>query len=171
MYLVMVVLVWIAFAIIFLDKKIIQQTYATVQYFIIFNLVYNFLYYNHTLWEYQGLTTPILNHTFIELSFTFIILPIAVVVYLKYFPSQKYHQLFYLFFWVVFFTFIELLFYKMEMFRYDNGWGVTDSLWFNVLMFFMIRLHYSRPFLTMMLSIIITIVLIQFFPIPLDKLK
>ncbi|MFC0523825.1 CBO0543 family protein [Pontibacillus salicampi] len=171
MYLLMVVMVWILFALIFLDKAIIQQTYQTVQYFIIFNLVYNFLYYNHTLWEYQAITTPVLNHTFIELSFTFIILPIAVVVYLKYFPVSRGHQIWYLGWWVVFFTFIEFLFYRMNMFVYDNGWGVLDSLWFNVLMFFMIRLHFLKPMVAFLMSIIITIVLIQFFPIPLDKLK
>ncbi|KGX91829.1 CBO0543 family protein [Pontibacillus marinus] len=171
MYLLMVVLVWIIFAFIFLDKETIQQTYSTVQYFMIYNLVYNFLYYNHTLWEYQAITTPILNHTFIELTFTFIILPVGIMLYLKYFPKSKIHQAFYICYWVLFYTFIEFLFYSMGMFRYDNGWGILQTLWFNVLMFSMIRLHYLKPFLTFMLSIVITIILIQFFPIPLEKLK
>ncbi|MYL33698.1 hypothetical protein GLW08_18995 [Pontibacillus yanchengensis] len=171
MYLIFVVVVWLIYAILFLDRKKAYQAYPTVQYFIIFNLVYNFLYYNHPLWEYQGITTPILNHTFIELTFTFIILPIAILVYLQYFPKSFVHKIVYVGLWVVFFSFIEMLFFRMEMFEYSNGWSVMHSLWFNILMFSMIRLHHKKPILTIILSVPITIVLISMFPIPIGKLK
>ena len=164
MYLVLIVVVYILFAIRFVDWKQWMDYYPTIQYFIVFNLLYNFLYYNHTLWAYKAVSVNWLNHTIIEVTFTFFILPVIIMVYLKYFPTGK-KKFLYVGVWISFFSFLEYIFFKKGLFIYDNGWGLGWSIVFNAIIFTLLRLHYKRPLLALGLSIpIISLLMIIFHP-------
>jgi hypothetical protein len=89
MYLLLVVAVYIIFAIKFVDWRRWKEFYPTKQYYMICNLLYNFIFYNHTLWKYKAVTVPWLNHTLIDITFTFFIVPVVFMIYLQYFPKQK----------------------------------------------------------------------------------
>lgn len=170
MYLIFVVVVWVIIAGKFLDWRRWKEFYPTVQYFIICNLLYNFLYYNHSLWEYRAKTTALLNHTLIDVTFTFIIVPLAICLYLQHYPPGR-RQVFYVLLWSVSFWAIEYVFFRKEMFLYKNGWSIWWTFGFNLIMFAMLRLHYRSPLLALGLSVPITAGLMLFFPLPFDALK
>ncbi|WP_442598506.1 CBO0543 family protein [Neobacillus sp. D3-1R] len=170
MYLLIVMVVYILFAKVFIDWKRWKEFYPTVQYYIICNLLYNFIFYQHTLWRYKAVTVSWLNHTIIEIAFSLFILPVVIMMYLQYFPKGR-KKYFYIGIWVAYFSVIEWIFTKKGLFVYENGWNGWWSLLFNVISFVIIRLHYKRPAFAMMISIPIIIILLYFFHPALHELK
>lgn len=170
MYLFFVVAVYILFAIRFVDWKRWKDYYPTIQFYIICNLLYNFIFYQHTLWAYKAVTLDWMNHTIIELTFTFFIVPVAFMIYLRYFPQGKRKYL-YVGIWVAYFSIIEYLFFKKGLFIYDNGWNGWWSSLFNLIAFVIIRLHFKKVGLSLVVSVIIIIILMQFFHPALHELK
>lgn len=170
MYLIIVLAVYIVFAKIFVDWKRWKEYYPSIQYFIICNLLYNFIFYEHTLWKYNAVTVDWLNHTFIELAFSFFIVPIVIMIYLRYYPKGK-KQLLYLAIWIIYFTFIEYLFEKKGLFIYENGWNIYWSFLFNTILFTVIRIHYQNYLLAFIISIPIIGVLLFLFHPALSELK
>ncbi|RIW32704.1 hypothetical protein D3H55_12540 [Bacillus salacetis] len=165
MYLLLVVIVYILFAVIFVDWTRWKDYYPTVQYYLICNLTYNFLFYNHTLWKYKAVTVGWLNHTLIELTFSFFILPVVIMIYLRFLPLAKKKLLVYVIIWIAYFTFLEYLFFKRGLFVYENGWNVVWSLIFNIIMFVMLRLHFKNKLLALIISVpLITVLLLIFHP-------
>lgn len=71
MYLLLVIAVWIFFAYKFVDWSQWKKQYSTILFFMVVNLLYNTLYYNHTLWAFRGITAEWLNHSIINIAFTF----------------------------------------------------------------------------------------------------
>ncbi|MHC0039596.1 CBO0543 family protein [Pseudoneobacillus sp. C159] len=171
MYLLLVVAVYVVFAKVFVDWKRWREFYPTIQYFIICNMLYNFLFYEHTLWEYKAVTIPWLNHTFIELVFTFFIVPVVLMIYLQYFPKERRKKFIYLGVWVAYFSLIEWLFEKKGLFVHENGWNLWWSTLFNLITFTLIRLHFRHPLKALVVSIPIIIILLCFFHPSLAELK
>jgi hypothetical protein len=89
MYLLLVVVVYILFAKFFVDWKRWKEFYPTIQFYILCNLLYNFVFYEHTLWRYKAVTVSWLNHTLIDLVFTFFIVPVVLMIYLQCFPKKR----------------------------------------------------------------------------------
>jgi len=170
MYLLFVVVVYILFAIYFVDWKNWRSYYPTIQYFIICNLLYNFIFYQHTLWKYRAVTVYWLNHTLIDITFTFIIVPTVIMIYLRYYPAGK-KQLAYIAIWAAYFTSIEWLFYKKGLFLYENGWNILWSSIFNIILFIFVSIHYKRPLLALLASGPIVIILLFLFHPTLSELK
>lgn len=170
MYLLLVILVYIFFAKIFVDWKKWKEYYPTIQYFIISNMLYNFIFYQHTLWAYKAVTVKWLNHTLIELVFSFFIIPVVIMIYLRYLPKGK-KILVYIGIWVAYFSFLEFLFVKKGLFIYENGWGITWSTLFNIILFCMVTIHYKRPMAALILSVPVMAVLLFIFHPSLSELK
>jgi hypothetical protein len=165
MYLLLVVGVYIIFARKFVDWRRWKEYYPTIQFYVICNLLYNFIFYNHTLWKYKAVTVPWLNHTLIEITFTFFIVPVVLMIYLQYFPKKKEKKYIYLAIWVAYFSVIEILFEKKGLFVYENGWNGWWSTLFNIIAFTIIRIHYKNPLVAFLVSApIITVLLVLFHP-------
>lgn len=171
MYLIFVVCVWIIFGIIFVDWKSWKEYYPTILYYCVLNILYDFLYYNHSLWEFRAITTDYLNHTIISLVFYFIVIPISIFIFLQRFPKKPLNKVIYILVWAVFYWVIEFFYMSKGMFIYYNGWSIWHSLWFDVLMFFMMRLHFKKTLLTLILTLFTVIIFIVLFPIPFSSLK
>lgn len=170
MYLLLVIVVYILFAKFFVDWKNWRSYYPTIQYFIICNLLYNFIFYNHTLWRYKAVTVDWLNHTFIDISFSFIIIPVVIMIYLRYYPKGK-KQYFYVGIWIAYFTCLEYLFYKKGLFIYENNWNVFWSFIFNLILFAIVRIHYKSPIKAILISIPIIAILLTLFHPSLAEIK
>ncbi|WP_423800878.1 CBO0543 family protein [Neobacillus sp. SAB-20_R2A] len=170
MYLLLVVGVYIIFAKVFVDWKRWREFYPTVQFYIICNLLYNFLFYQHTLWRYKAVTLPWLNHTLIEITFSLFIVPIVLFIYLQYFPKGK-KKYVYLGFWVTYFSVIELIFEKKGLFVYENGWNLWWSILFNLITFTIIRVHHKNPITAFIISFPIIVVLLLLFHPSLAEMK
>lgn len=171
MYLILVVVVYIVFAKKFVDWKRWKEFYPTIQFYIICNLLYNFLFYQHTLWKYHAVTVQWLNHTLIEITFTFFIVPVVFMLYLQYFPTGKRKKYIYLGVWVVYFSVIEVLFERKGLFIYENGWNGWWSTLFNLIAFTIIRIHYRKPLVALLVSIPIIVVLLFIFHPSLNDMK
>ncbi|SET57034.1 hypothetical protein SAMN05216389_11529 [Oceanobacillus limi] len=170
MYLIIVVVVYIIFSILFVDWKQWKSYYPTVQYFILCNLLYNFVFYNHTLWKYEAITVSWLNHTLIDITFTFIIVPVVIMIYLRYYPTGR-KQFLYMAIWIAYFTVIEYLFYRKGLFIYENGWNPFWSCIFNIILFTFVKIHYKNALLAIILSIPTIIILLLFFHPSISELK
>ncbi|WP_244895466.1 CBO0543 family protein [Evansella clarkii] len=170
MYLLFVVIVYIIFAKVFVDWKRWKEFYPTIQFYIVCNLLYNFLFYNHPLWSYKAVTVDWLNHTLIDLTFTLFIVPVVLMIYLQYYPAGK-KQWAYIFAWVLYFTLIEFLFIKKGLFVLDNGWTLWWSFIFNIITFTIIKLHHKNTLLGLIVAVPVIFVLLLFFHPPLQDLK
>jgi hypothetical protein len=171
MYLFLVVGVYIFFSIKFVDWKRLKEFYPTIQFYLISNLLYNFVFYQHTLWKYKAVTVPWLNHTLIEITFTFFIIPVVLMIYLQYFPTGKRKKYIYLGIWVTYFSVLEFLFQKKGLFLYENGWNIWWSILFNFITFTLIRIHHKKPLVALCVSVPIIVVLLFFFHPSLHELK
>lgn len=161
MFLVIALAVILILAYYLVDWKRWNAFYPTIQFYIICNLMYNFIFFNHTLWAYKP-RTPWLNHTFIDLAFSLIIIPIILMIYLKHIPKMLKNVLFYILGWVMVFTVTEYFFQRAGLFIYQNGWGISNSAIFNVIMFSILGLHYKRPLYAIVLSIPVIAILLFF---------
>ena len=161
MYLVIALAILPILAYFLVDWKRWSDFYPTIQFYIICNLLYNFIFFNHTLWAYKP-RTPWLNHTFIDLAFGLIFIPIILMIYLKHIPKMFKNVLFYILAWVMVFTVTEYFFQKAGLFIYHNGWGIINSAIFNVIMFSVLGLHFKRPLYAIVLSIPIIAILLFF---------
>lgn len=171
MYLLYLICVWIIFGIMFVEWKSWREYYPTILYYCVLNLLYDFLYYKRTLWAFKTITTDFLNHTIISMTFFFIIMPIVILIFLQRFPKRRKLKIVYIFIWAFLFWIIEFLYAQKGMLIYDNNWSVWHSGWFDLLMFSFLRLHYVRPLLTLLLTLISSILFIYLFKIPLEALK
>lgn len=128
MYLLLVIIVWVLFAWRFIDWTQWRRQYPTVLFFMLANFLYNYFYYNHTLWAFRGITAEWLNHSIINFAFTFIICPAGLVIFLQRMPKSKSNRIFYFAVWIGFYTALEWLFSMKGMYVYDHGW----NNWLNI---------------------------------------
>lgn len=171
MYLLLVILVWIVFAYKFIDWSQWKKQYSSILFFITFNLLFNTIYYNHMLWAFRGVTADWLNHTMINLIFTFFICPAGLIIYLQRFPSSGRNQFLYIGVWVAFYSAIQALFSFMGMFVYDHGWNNWHNIWLNFILFIVLRIHSKNPITAWTISIPLCIIFYLLFPVPWDSLK
>ncbi|WP_240687981.1 CBO0543 family protein [Pseudalkalibacillus hwajinpoensis] len=171
MYLLFVMVVWIFFAYKFIDWSQWRKQYPTILFFIAANLTYNFLYFNHTLWAFRGVTAEWINHSIINMAFTFFICPVGLIIYLQRFPKKRINQITYIAIWAGFYTLLETLFAYKGLYVYDNGWNGWLNIPLNTILFVMIYIHYRSPVKALIISIPIAILFYLFFPVPLESLK
>ncbi len=171
MYLLLVIVVWILFAYKFVDWSQWRKQYPTLLFFMLINFLYNYFYFNHTLWAFRGVTAEWLNHTIINFAFTFFICPVGLIIYLQRFPVKRSGQILYILIWTAFYTVIEFLFAHKGMYVYDHGWNGWWNLPLNLVLFSVLYLHYRNPLRAIGVSILLVIVFYLLFPFPMESLK
>lgn len=170
MYLLFIIVIFIFIAILFVNKKHWKEYYPTIQFYMICNLLYNLIFYQHTLWSYNPKSFSWLNYTITEILFTFIIIPLMIIIYLRFFPIG-WKGISYVVIWVISFWLIEYYYHKKGYFVYENGWNEQWSLFFNFLMFPVLILHNKKPVRAIIVSIILIIFLLLFFHPTYKELK
>jgi hypothetical protein len=162
MYLLLFTVIYLLIAIPMTEWTKWKKYYTTIQYYVICDLLYNFLFYDHTLWEYRSVETEWLNHTIIDLIFTFLIIPVAIYFYLSFLPEGK-KMYVYITGWVILFEIIEFFFHQKGLFLYHNGWNAMWSFLFNIVLFTMLRLHYRSNVKAIILTVPVIALLLWFF--------
>ncbi|OPX89985.1 MAG: hypothetical protein A4E53_01200 [Pelotomaculum sp. PtaB.Bin104] len=150
------------------DWKNLNRYYPTILYFIICSLLYSVLLDNHLLWKHEPvppLNNILSNHKTIILFNTFTRFPATCFVYLSNYPNGK-KQYLYIVLWVIIYAIIELITLKQNGISYHNGWNFSYSILFDIAIFSFLRLHYLRPTLTWVLSLIFIIFIFIAFDIP-----
>lgn len=163
-------LIWILATRYLGDWRHWEKYHHTILYFILCDLLYNFLTSDFPLWEYdESLLLP--SHTATNLVIMFIIYPCTVLIFLPY--TTKLHKplskFMYISSWVVLYAFFEWLFEKIGVFHYHNGWSLLSSIIFDYVMFSMLYLHFKRPLIAYILSVPITVILLLFFNVPVTE--
>jgi hypothetical protein len=129
------------------DWKNWRQYHATMLYLALMNFTY-YYYTNHTeLWEFHS----VFSHAINETIHNFIINPLIVFIFLSNYPKR--HQKIYIIGSIVIFSLLEGLEYMLGYISYNNGWSIWWSVFLYVLMFPMLRLHYTKPLWAYVLSI------------------
>ncbi|RSD25487.1 CBO0543 family protein [Mesobacillus subterraneus] len=161
MYYIITIAASLLLAYFFVDWKNWLNYYPTIQFYIICNMLYNFIFYNHTLWAFNP-STPWLNHTLMDITFSFIIIPTLLMIYLRYTPKELKWKFAYIIAWVSLFTIVEFLFNKKGLFIHANGWEIHNSGIFNAIMFTILGIHLKKPLIAILLSIPIVLLLLYF---------
>jgi hypothetical protein len=145
-----------------------KKYHLTIFYVIICNLLYNTLAQNKLLWEYYPDFYP-KSHIIVEILYSFINLPAVTLIFLTFYPfsSNKTMKIRYIALWSLASFVIEFPFYKFGRLLLQNGYEYWMDFFFYVMMYSMIRLHVSRPFVTYILSAIVSAGMLWLFNIPL----
>ncbi|WP_113930420.1 CBO0543 family protein [Bacillus sp. P14.5] len=168
MYLLLVMAVWTLFSYKFINWTRVKEQYPTVLFFIVINMTYNAIYSEHLLWAFRGITADWLNHTIINLFFTFYICPATLIIFLQRLPDRNYAKASYIIIWIVFYTILEALFAHKGMFVYGDAWNSWQNIWLNTLLFLAILIHYRRPAAALILTVPAAVLFYIFFPVPLS---
>ncbi|MFC5650193.1 CBO0543 family protein [Paenibacillus solisilvae] len=85
--------------------------YSTILFMIIMDLIYNFLTYRFSMWEFEISFDDRLfpNHTMISFVLDFICFPATILIYLGNYPSKKSRQFLYIAFWIGLYSLIEYI--------------------------------------------------------------
>lgn len=165
---ILLLLIWIFSAYKWSDWRNWKNYYPTILFFIVGDLIYNFIAYNHPLWE---LTSSTLGVTFSVLLMCVIVWPSSVLLYLTHFPIYgKLKKTLYVLIWVVSFILIELLCTWFGNLKYNNGWNIGWSILFDIIMFPLLKIHHEKPQLAWIISFLIGTTIIYYF-IPLSNIK
>ncbi|RIW27645.1 hypothetical protein D3H55_22645 [Bacillus salacetis] len=145
-----------------------SKYHLTIFYVIISNLLYNHLAHDKLLWEYYPDFLP-KSHAIVEILYTFINLPAVTLLFLTFYPfsSSNTKKGRYILFWSFASFAIEYPFYLFGRLLLQHGYEYWMDLFFYIVMYSMIRLHFSRPYVTYILSAIITAGMVWLFEIPL----
>lgn len=149
------------------DWKNWQKYGLTLYYVITCNLLYNVLCADYLLWKYEADYFP-KSRVGVELLYTFLILPSITLIYLSHYPFKQkgMRQLGYIILFVIGSQAVIYPFFVMDRIVFQNGYHYLMDFLFYFMMYSMIRLHYTRPFISYGISFIIIIFLLQYFRVP-----
>ncbi|WLD91623.1 CBO0543 family protein [Alkalihalobacillus sp. AL-G] len=157
------------------DWKRWRDYYPTILFLITGDLLYNFLFFNHSMWAYQEtifLEDILTKHTIISLMIMFIVYPSTVLIYLGKFPHEQGKQILWIMFWILIYVVVEFINSRfLHLINHQNGWNNWWSLAFNVVMFVMLRVHHKNPLIAWGLSLLWILFLWNMFKIPFEILK
>lgn len=132
------------------DWKSWEKYYPTILYFIVCSLLYASMHCLYPLWRFVALApihNILCNDTLICVALTFTVFPSTAILYLSHYPQGK-KQVPYVFAWVLLYTSIETCMLYFGGITHHNGWSLTWSAFFNVILFSFLRLHYVNPKIT-----------------------
>jgi hypothetical protein len=152
------------------DWKNWRRYYPTYLFLIGGNLFYNALLHNQRLWYYRKgiIGNQILNgHLTIAFFIMVFVFPSTILIYLGNFPKQRSKQFFWILLWIFIYTLIEFISNKyLHWIEYNQGWNIYWSILFNLVMFTVLKFHYSKPWLAWIISVLFFIFLYNIFNIP-----
>lgn len=141
------------------DWKNWQQYYPTMIFFILMDLLQDFLTYNHPFWLFHDII--ISTHTIIALSIMLMKYPAIILIYLKYFyqTNNNKKRVFHFTFWVLLYAVHEYVNLQLGFISHHNGWNMGWSFLFIIIMFSILTVHYKNPLIAWGLSFLFLIIL------------
>lgn len=146
-----------------------REYYPTYLYVIVGDLVYNFLFYDHALWEYNKLV----SHTFSDLLVAVVVFPCAITLFLTYYPTKSkiQKQALYVLVWAGINTGIEYISHVFGFISYYNNWNIGWSMLLYCIAFILVRVHYFKPLLVWPISLVLAYITMLIFNVPLMGMK
>lgn len=146
------------------DWKNWEKYYPSILFAACVNLFATVLTYHHSLWNYRP-DVLVSTQTVIELINCFLILPSTAFIYLSNFPTtNKIHQYTYMLLWVFIYAGLEYIdHYIINGIYYTNGWSWLASAIFDIIMFYIIRIHHLRPLWAWLITLLFTGIILTIF--------
>ena len=144
-----------------------REYYSTILFLIIGDMAYNFIFYDHSLWCYNGF----FGHTISNFIAMFFVFPSATILFLTHWPQNWLRQALYVLALSAGFTVFEYTALILNMFTHDNGWNIFWSFGVYVLGLFFARLHFRHPLLVWPICAAFAIATMFFFGLPFCQLK
>ncbi|WP_449536320.1 CBO0543 family protein [Ferdinandcohnia sp. Marseille-Q9671] len=143
--------------------------YPTILFFIIGDLLYNFLLYRKSMWLFHDVILP--NHTIITILAMVVSYSATVLIYLGRFPEEWNKRFFWFLLWGGLYLSIEYINSKLGFITYHNGWNMWWSVLFTGIIFIILPIHQKRPPLAWLLSILIIVSLLSIFDVKISDMK
>ncbi len=141
-----------------------HKFHATILYKSAMNLLYLFFTAGYPLWRvHPDLGLPF---SIIDMLYTFIIFPCTVILYLSRYPATLKKKIYHNVKWIAIYFGLEWIGSIFDRITYDHGWNLWWSLVFVIIMFPMLRLHYKRPLLAYLLTILYIVLIFYYFQVP-----
>ncbi|RCW46596.1 CBO0543 family protein [Paenibacillus prosopidis] len=163
-------ILWILVAVKLADRKW-QRYYPTMLFAAIGNLLYELICYEYQLWQMEPNGLPL---ALIPMLLLIMIgMPILTWVYLSWYPTGRglLARAGYILLFTAIFVLLEYISVKCGSITYHNGWNLLWSLFFDIVMFIILRIHYRKPLIALILSLFYIGFLIIWFDVPFEKMK
>lgn len=136
---------------------------STIYYIVLFNLYYEYIsnFTKKHLWEFSK---PFLNLFITESIYTFVTLPCLTLLFLSNYPDHNKSKIFYHYVkWIIISFMISCLGYKLGYIYYANGYTLLCEFVFYSIMYPMLRLHFQKPRLALIISFFIALMYLSIF--------
>jgi hypothetical protein len=148
------------------DWKHWKQYYSTILFWALGNFIYLFLTIDKPLWGF----TTIIPASLANILVSLVIFPCVSFLFLPYFPNKSnVKKLLYIGSWVFLFSFIEWWALQIHHYSHFNGWRLSYSVIFNLVMFTLLRIHYKKPCWAWIISFVTGATIMIVFKIPLNR--
>ncbi|MFB5190123.1 CBO0543 family protein [Alicyclobacillus fastidiosus] len=141
---------------------------AGILFFIMGDLLYNFLCCNYSMWEHSA-NRFFPNHTSVTLFIALIIYLCAIILNLGHYPTSLLKQILWMTLWVVASAIAEWIDKLLGLITYHHGWNLWWSTIFMLVAVPMVRLHYKQPLWAYALSVIVVALLLWKFHVSILK--
>jgi hypothetical protein len=146
-----------------------RKYYATIQFLIMGDLIYNVVFINtKPLWMHKS---PSLGHTLINfVSWMPINYTCIVLVYLPHFPKTTVKIILYVLAWLISMILLEVILHYLKAIDYYNDWNIMWSSVNWAYLLILLKIHYHKPILAWIITITILIIMVNLFKVPLGAL-
>jgi hypothetical protein len=140
-----------------------QRYHPTMIYIAMGNLLYNFVYANHYLWQLKP--DFLLNHMVGEIVYTFITIPLTGLIFLSGYPKNITGQILHNLKFIAIYILIEAVLQYYGRIVYNYGWNIWWSSAWDFMMFPMWVLHHKKPLIAYAASIAVVVLVLALFPV------
>jgi hypothetical protein len=148
-----------------------EKYYSTILYFGFLDLIQNCVYHGMPLWTHVCTIGFKLPHTIINLIWILIIYTSTILIFVYHFPKVFKNQVFYISLWVLGYTMVEWILYLNKAIEYHNDWTILASLLFNCGMFIILWVHYTKPVVAWLLTILMFLVFVSIYQVPMKAIR
>jgi len=147
--------------------------HSTILFLWFGDLLYNVLCHDYEMWKYKESIIAenlLANHTIISLLIMCVAYPATVLIYLGRFPTVTSKKIIWIIFWVTLYSLIEYINLRyLHLVTHHNGWSIGWSVLFNLILFSMLRLHYKKPIIALLISVPIILFFVVYFKVPIGN--
>ncbi|MFZ5986810.1 MAG: CBO0543 family protein [Bacillota bacterium] len=144
------------------DWKNWERYHSTMLFVAMSNLLYNFIYFNHFLWQLKP--DFLFNHVMGEMFYTFIVFPFSAFILLSNYPKDLKKQVYRIAKFITVYILIEWIFLEYGRIVHKYGWNMWWSLAWDCMMFPIWVLHYKKPLIAYFVSFVVVVVVVLLFP-------
>ncbi len=150
-----------------------RDYYPTILFFVIGDLLYQFMLHDYSMWEFVpvGLQQFNITHTHVALMEMIIKYPCTILLYLGNFPKTRLKQIAFIGLWISIFTLEEWFKLLQGSMIHDHGWGIKWSILFNMVMFTLLAVHHRRPLIAWGFSGLFIVFLFNAHQVPISIFK